>query len=920
MATNMVIKRNANVANINAGIAEETLFFSGDEANADFVMDISAENTSAILNELTDLSSNPGAYAIREAYSNAYDAVAATGDMTRGIEVVVPRADDLASESLAYKLCISECPSELLSYATVTDHGIGMTPDDLRKFFTQYGGTKKQGAGLIGSKGLGSKAPLSCSDFFDVVTCKDGTRSIAHLWRGNGHNYAKLVKVEPTSEPDGTTIRIPVVDPKVAAEMDACMSEIAKWNLDANLTYNGEHYDSFLTEGVSEDGKGGYVFLGNVKIGVDEDGKDVRVRMWQSIGSFPGRLVSRSLYGGSSNWNLRVDLNLCGVRYALTHGGYSRENMPDLVVAGDPGYLNFTPSRDEVKDDDSKKAFLDAVSAADYDASAVAASLFSGRPYSAVAKTLVANHGYISDNSSSLFFSGEKIGKVDVASMTSFDGTDMSDYLVSYADHHAASKTRYYAMTKLSGQGYLRPSADVFGTDGICDSAIAYDTGSGIFTARDIASRMVGLRPLPLCAIIPSPAFDAVMCNRWGGNAAACRAILNGGNNCAVVITGKLPSWSALQNRDSSIRKLVAERTGKDMKSMTVTYLFAAGHEQPTDSDLMALGIFDDRIVTTWDELVEAVRSMNRASVSSRKQASARPTRVGSWRTLVYDLTTLPAESGKPSRNYADAIEGLLGEHLNGSNVLIDFDADDLSDYVFAIGDGGTPEEIAHLAVGMCQAGLLGGATKLGFVSTSAAATKNYALNVNEVKTLMKSRNLRIFGDFRANGSRIPGIIDEVAGITAETKGGKGSYQVTGRVSLGSLGLTEPTTRALAYILRKDPSFRLIADFLLNCRNILGTTFCPLLDEVLAFADRRWWLSSARGTYYYRRWTVGIEPVAPDAWKPQMDELAAAVSVFSEIQHISGVESLISAANHDNDLARELIISGLESIVKSRIA
>lgn len=927
MATTTVIKRNANVANLNSGITEETLFFAGSDENEDFVMDISQENTSAILNELTDLSSNPGAYAIREAYSNAYDAVAATGDMSRPIEVTVPGTDEFREESLAYKLHISECPLDLIRYATVTDHGIGMTTEDLRKFFTQYGGTKKQGQGLIGSKGLGSKAPLACADFFDVVTVKDGIRSVAHLWRGNGRNYAKIVKVESTTKPNGTTIRIPIVDPKIAAEMHECMTGIAQWNLDANLTYNGEKVTTCLNDGINKDGTRGYVFLGNVKIGVDEDGNDVRVRMWQSIDSFPQRLKSYQGYD-SLRWNLNVDLNLCGVRYSLVGGSSYRSSIkmpPDIIVAGDPGYLNFTPSRDEVKDDDAKQAFLDALSETEYDADAVINSIFKGHDYATITRILMnRGGGHIrtdGDEAKLVIANHYVVGKVsvsDVSAITSFDGTDMRDYLTIPAGHAVApaSTTRYRSITHMSGHGYIAPvrSLDANGMFNTNESAYSTISTYGSYTAREVASAMSHTSSLPLVAIIPSAMMFA-----YGGaddNNRACRSILNDEDNHALVITGPTPKWTEFQNRESSIRRIIANKTGQDMKKMSLTYLFLDGDDAPTKQDELALTLFANTTITTWEELVSEVRRANRSNRASYGQDGTRSvakpsTHVGTHDIATYDLRNRCYKRGNTSP-FAGPLDALFGEVTYAMKSTIDFDNDDLSRYVFAIGDGGDSATVVRIASAMALAGLLGEAQTLCFVSSTASCTTSYPLGVNEVKALAKRRGMKVLGDFRYSGAHFDGIIDGIDGITYEVKNdGNGWYHVESSIALDVLGITDPSDGDLAYALRHDGTFRHIGNFVLNCRSILGTTFCKTLDSVLDARPANWWNCDA----------TGIKLSFPKGWADDMATLTNALEVFLEISTINGVQSLIAEASDENgQLAKALITSGLQSIVQSRIA
>ena len=934
-STGTVLSRNANVANLNPSIMEETLFSAGNEENADFVMDISRENTTAILNELTDLSSNPGAYAIREAYSNAYDAVMATGDMSRPIEVDIPDEGSFDEKSLAYKLRISECPSEYVRYATVTDHGIGMSAEDLRKFFTQYGGTKKQGQGLIGSKGLGSKAPLACADFFDVVTCKDGIRSYAHLWRGNGHNYAKIVRTEKTSDGNGTTIRIPVVDPKIAAEMRECMDGIAKWNLDATLVYNGKLRKSFLTEGLSRSGEGSYVFLGNVQLGVDEDGNEVRMRMWQSLKSFPEKLhqYTRWYSTNAKEWSMSVDLNLCGVRYALAEHG---SGGADIVVAGDPGYLNFTPSRDEVKDDDAKQRFLEAIARTEYDATSVLASILGECPFPEAYAAMLEKCGCIevaANGTQTLIIDRQSIGTIDATEMMRFDGIDMSDYLAYPSGHTKtvpASDTRYRTVVRLAGKGYVLPSPACVEYDaetgGFRRDRTAYELPlpNRAFPNKEIENMVPLGEAMPLAAVLPSPAASG---GRYGTNGSwAVGSVREGliakGGSFALVVTDGCPDWGRFQRAETGIRRIAAAQTGLAIKDQPLTYLFLEAGDAPTEQDLLALGMFAHVKICKWDDLMDEVRVANRKAAAPRSKKSK--TKIGKADFVVYDLSARVSNRSRSHNPQSAAYDGIMDALFGPATdpqdrfATIDLDADDLSDYVFCIGDGGNPEVVVRAAT----AAHLSGKMKQGrlvFVSNTASSLTNYPLTVNEVNALVKARGIAVFADLRAkNGARRRGLVDEIDGIELNLKWSvPSSARVSLNVDLGALGVKELTDNEMALVVRNDDISN-ITNFAREIIDVIGTTTNDALDRILGTHNATWWYVPSY--YGYRRGRgqrMGI--ILPEASMELGDSIERNLAAIKDISEIAGIRNLVSDAK-DRTLAAEIVRPGLLAALKKALA
>ena len=360
--TATIIDRNQNSKAAQADVVEETLFVSDRGATFEEVeMGIASDGIDFILDLLSDLSVNRGAYALREAYSNAYDATMATGDMTRKIEINLPLSGDVFDENMGITYKWNKEQDVTASYAIIRDHGCGMSEEDVRKYFTQYGGSKKRedDVNSIGSKGLGSKAPLACADSFTVKSVKDGILTTAIIERKNGRNYASI-RAEQTDAENGTEVIIPVTSKQVATQMNECARSIAENNLDANLWINGTKREGlFSTDTTSAAyNRNGYVYIGVVNLGVDTNGEDVSFRMWQREDVFPTSDASS------------IVLNLAGVKYDLYNA--PRGGSATLIVAGEPGFLNFTPSRDEIKDDAARLKFIDAIREAlkDFDFSA----------------------------------------------------------------------------------------------------------------------------------------------------------------------------------------------------------------------------------------------------------------------------------------------------------------------------------------------------------------------------------------------------------------------------------------------------------------------------------------------------------------------------------------------------------------------
>lgn len=312
------------------------------------VVEMGIANASAIYAMLSDLSATPGNYVIREAYSNAYDATLRAHSMDRPIEIHLPaQRREIVADGIAAKLMGDT--DTVTANLVVCDHGCGMSYDEVCSYFLQYGGSDKvDELDSVGSKGLGAKAPLAIADSFDVTTTKDGITTHAHITRQPKRAGQATVYTERTGAENGTTVTIPIASDSLIDQMWQFVHSLERFSTDANVSVNGHLIEAKLPSKMGENSDS-YICLGEVEIPCDPP---TRMRAWQHysptyhMGSFP-----HVCYG--PNDHASVSALVGGVIYPLSrerpHAGY--------IVEVDPGWLDFTPSRDEVKQCDATTAF-----------------------------------------------------------------------------------------------------------------------------------------------------------------------------------------------------------------------------------------------------------------------------------------------------------------------------------------------------------------------------------------------------------------------------------------------------------------------------------------------------------------------------------------------------------------------------------
>jgi hypothetical protein len=154
-----------------------------------------------IMSILTDMYEDRILAQCREYATNAWDSHVEAGQ-TKPIEVTTPSA--------------------LRPLFVVQDYGIGLDAEGIRRIYSQYGAsTKRQTDEQTGMLGIGCKAALTYSDQFTVVGIKDGTKTTVSVSRDeDGAATMKILREEPTTEPSGVAVQIPVAREDTNAFVD----------------------------------------------------------------------------------------------------------------------------------------------------------------------------------------------------------------------------------------------------------------------------------------------------------------------------------------------------------------------------------------------------------------------------------------------------------------------------------------------------------------------------------------------------------------------------------------------------------------------------------------------------------------------------------------------------------------------------
>ena len=166
------------------------------------------------------LYSNPTLAVVRELLTNAYDSQLAAGNPDKEIDVVFP--------------------TTLENEFSIRDYGTGLSKEDVMTLYTTFfGSTKSDTNDFTGGFGLGSKTPFAYTSSFTVTSFFNGIKYVFLATKKDGYPSILPISEEPTVEPNGLLIRIPVnkdIPNKFYDEAINYLSLIPEIKINSNLS------------------------------------------------------------------------------------------------------------------------------------------------------------------------------------------------------------------------------------------------------------------------------------------------------------------------------------------------------------------------------------------------------------------------------------------------------------------------------------------------------------------------------------------------------------------------------------------------------------------------------------------------------------------------------------------------------------
>lgn len=182
------------------------------------------EGTAHLMRLLSNLYRNAAAAVLREYSANAYDSHVQAGN-PGPVEVTLP--------------------TDLNPTLVITDHGTGLSRDEMIGVYSRYGASTKRGTNdQVGAFGLGTKSAFTLGQQFIVSAVKDRWRTVAAFGLdASGTGTVTILDHEPAGERNGVTVSISVDDPGAVAR--AAGPVFATWQ-PGTVLVNGQRPRSVL--------------------------------------------------------------------------------------------------------------------------------------------------------------------------------------------------------------------------------------------------------------------------------------------------------------------------------------------------------------------------------------------------------------------------------------------------------------------------------------------------------------------------------------------------------------------------------------------------------------------------------------------------------------------------------------------------
>lgn len=264
---------------------------SGTMTGEVIAMDFDPEATAHLTSVLTNLYSNRLLACVREYSTNAYDANIEAGS-SEPIRVTTP---NFASP-----------------YLIIQDSGLGMGIEKIRNTYSKYGAsTKRDSNDFNGMLGVGSKAALTYTPNFTVISVHEGVRyTVSVSLNDEGLGEMQVVDTSHTDAASGVTVQIPIK----RSDNYEVQREVADF-------FSFWPEGSVLVNGLAPE----------------------RAKLTNIVGN---------IYTFEDNSRQANDLIVMGnVAYPVPGDRLLPENMPHFVYFAEIGEVNFSPSRESIRND-----------------------------------------------------------------------------------------------------------------------------------------------------------------------------------------------------------------------------------------------------------------------------------------------------------------------------------------------------------------------------------------------------------------------------------------------------------------------------------------------------------------------------------------------------------------------------------------
>lgn len=193
------------------------------------LMSIDMANAAFIMESLTNLYSDPFLSVVREYVANAIDSHIESGN-SNPIEITPPGSWE--------------------ANLIIKDQGIGMSQEDVFRYGTYGSSDKRDNLKVVGNFGMGSKSALAISNSFTITAIKDGEYTLASIGRNDeGFGQVDIIVNEPTTEPNGVTITIPITSSNtytVQYKIDEVISKLPAGTVSVDGKVNTDFRDKLL--------------------------------------------------------------------------------------------------------------------------------------------------------------------------------------------------------------------------------------------------------------------------------------------------------------------------------------------------------------------------------------------------------------------------------------------------------------------------------------------------------------------------------------------------------------------------------------------------------------------------------------------------------------------------------------------------